>query len=108
MTAYSFQFNLFPILQSMKSRARSEGLFSIVVALVLSMVIYISLSILSIYTFGSRLDADVINNVSNEINHKWESTTLRVAFAIVIVCHILYLFFSGKEAMLILIDEWDR
>ena len=68
MTAYSFQFNLFPILQSMKSRARSEGLFSIVVALGLSMVIYISLSILSIYTFGSRLDEDVINNVSNEIN----------------------------------------
>ena len=72
------------------------------------MLIYISLSILSIYTFGSRLDADVINNVSNEINHKWESITLRVAFAIVIVCHILYLFFSGKEAMLILIDELDR
>lgn len=72
------------------------------------MLIYISLSILSIYTFGSHLDADVINNVSNERNHRWESLTLRVAFALVIVAHILYVFFPCKEAALTLIDEWDR
>lgn len=92
----------------MKSKKSSEGIKSIFLALGMAMVIYISLSVLSIYTFGSKLEADVIINVSHETNHEWESITLRVAFAIVIICHILYLFFSGKEAMLILIDEWDR
>jgi hypothetical protein len=72
------------------------------------MLLYITLSVLSIYTFGSSLHPDVINNVSTEINHDWESITLRIAFAIVIICHIPYVFFSGKEALLILIDEWDR
>ena len=92
----------------MRDKSNSNGIQAIVLALGMAMIIYISLSVLSIYTFGSSLQADVIINVSNEINHKWESITLRVAFAIVIICHILYLFFSGKEAMLILIDEWDR
>jgi hypothetical protein len=92
----------------MKGRSKNDGIKSIILALGMAMVVYISLSILSIYTFGSKLQADVIINVSNEVNHKWESITLRIAFAIVIICHILYLFFSGKEAMLILIDEWDR
>lgn len=72
------------------------------------MGIYITLSVLSIYTFGSSLDPDVIRNVSLERNHEWESITLRLAFAIVIICHIPYVFFSSKEALLILIDEWDR
>ena len=92
----------------MRSKVSGDGLSAIILALGMSMIIYISLSILSIYTFGSRLETDVIVNVSNELNHQWESITLRVAFAIVIICHILYLFFSGKEAMLIIIDEWDR
>lgn len=92
----------------MKDKSNDKGIQAIVLAIGMAMIIYISLSILSIYTFGSKLEADVIVNVSNEINHQWESITLRVAFAIVIICHILYLFFSGKEAMLMVIDEWDR
>lgn len=74
----------------------------------MAMTLYIVLSILSIYTFGSSLMADVMSNVSTERNHNWESITLRVAFAIVIICHVPYVFFSSKEALLILIDEWDR
>jgi len=74
----------------------------------MAMGIYIMLSILSIYTFGSSLQPDVLDNVNEEVNHDWESITLRIAFIIVIVCHIPYVFFSGKEAMLIIVDEWDR
>lgn len=108
MTAYSFQFNLFPVLSSLKVKTNSNGMRAITLALGLAMAIYIALSILSIYTFGSLLKPDVINNVGEEINHEWESVTLRVAFAIVIICHIPYVFFSGKESFLILVDEWDR
>ena len=81
---------------------------AIIFALVMAMMVYIALSILSIFTFGSHLKPDVISNVGEEVDHKWESITLRIAFAIVIVCHIPYVFFGGKESFLILIDEWDR
>lgn len=76
-------------------------------ALLIAMMIYISLSILSIYTFGSQVRPDVMDNVG-EGRHEWESITLRVAFFIVIICHIPFVFFSSKEAFLILIDELDR
>lgn len=78
------------------------------IALLLSMVVYIALSVLSIFTFGSALKPDLIDNVGEEIDHDFESIVLRAAFAIVIVCHIPYVFFAGKESLLVLIDEIDR
>jgi hypothetical protein len=72
------------------------------------MGVYITLSMLAIFTFGSRLKPDVIDNVGEEVGHAWASITLRMAFAVVIVCHIPYVFFSSKESFLILLDEWDR
>jgi hypothetical protein len=108
MTAYSFQFNLFPVVASMKLRSNNAATKAVYYALAMAMVIYVVLSVLSIYTFGSSLQPDVLDNVNEEIDHQWESITLRIAFIIVIVCHIPYVFFSAKEAMLIIVDEWDR
>ena len=33
---------------------------------------------------------------------------MQILFLIIIACHIPYLFFSGKEALLIIIDEYMR
>ena len=68
-----------------------------------SVFIYVSLGILSIYTFGSDLDTSVIANVNKEENVY--SYIIRVAFLLVLACHIPYIFFPTKESFLIIFDE---
>lgn len=38
----------------------------------------------------------------------WESFVMQFLILIILACHIPYLFFSGKEAMLITVDEIMR
>lgn len=107
ITAYGFQQNLFPTVRSLKKPSKENALLSVFNALLLAMIIYIILSVLSLYTFGSQVRPDIMDNVGDG-KHVWESVTLRVAFFIVIICHIPFVFFSSKEALLIIIDELDR
>lgn len=108
MTAYSFQFNLFPVLSSLKIRTDREGYKAVSLSLGMAMTIYITLSYLAIYIFGSRLKPNLMQNVGLIEGHDFISSALRMVFAIVIVCHIPYVFFSCKESFLIIIDEQDR
>jgi len=71
------------------------------------MCLYIILSFLALYMFGSFLKSDVLQDVDEE-RGQWESYVLRAVFLVVLACHIPFIFFSGKEAALIIIDEVDR
>lgn len=38
----------------------------------------------------------------------WEAVIVQISFMVVLTCHIPFIFFSGKEALCICIDELDR
>ena len=62
--------------------------------------------------FGPTLESSVLLNVGNvrkpDGSAFWEAYIIQVAFMLVLMCHIPFIFFSGKEAILIVIDEISR
>ena len=72
----------------------------------MTVVIYIAVGFVSLYMFGSSIHTNVLDNVNEETDAT--SYVIRVAFLIVLACHIPYIFFSGKESLLIILDEVMR
>ncbi len=91
----------------MKDKSNENGLKAVSLAIFISMFIYISLSLLGIYTFGSNIKHDLLDNVG-ENGYSWESIIISICFLLVIIFHIPFIFFVGKEAFLIVVDELDR
>ncbi len=61
--------------------------------------------------FGHTLQSSVLLNIGNapydgrNDKHFWEAYICQVSFMCVIMCHIPFIFFAGKEALLTSIDE---
>ena len=102
--AYAFQLNLFPTYNSLGVNKNNKTILdAVALALVMTFFVYVSLGILSVYMFGSALNKSVLDNVDEEADSS--SYIIRVAFLIVLACHIPYAFFPVKEALLIMVDE---
>jgi len=72
-------------------------------SLSITFFIYVSLGILAIYMFGSQLSDSILDNLDEMTSAT--SYIIRVMFLIVLTCHIPYVFYSGKESLLIIVDE---
>lgn len=86
---------------------------SFFIGCMLVLILYVVLGTISLYMFGSELHSTILWNIGHEcVETKarcpTQSYVLRIMFLVVIVCHIPFIFFSGKEAMLIIIDEIQR
>ena len=75
--------------------------------------IYLAFGILGVFMFGHKVQPSVLDSVGAECaavgsQCPWEAYVLRLLFLTVLACHIPFVFFSGKEGVLIVIDEIDR
>ena len=95
---------LFPVYNSLGSdKSTAKVMKAVSIGSGLGSVIYVIMGILSIYTFGEGLMISVLDNL-NKVDNAY-SYTIRIAFLIVLACHIPYVFFPGKESLLIIFDE---
>ena len=112
MVAYSYQQNVFPVFESLKVMTIPSFNKSVILGLGFTSVIYISISIISIFLFEASLNSSVLYNIGLVTDPNgdvfWESTVIQISFMIVLVCHIPFIFFAGKESMCIIVDELHR
>ncbi len=112
LVAYSYQFNIYPIYGSLQIKTNEQYLKTNNCGLALTLIIYTTVALIAIAMFGEGLDTVVLQNIGTATNLNgnsfWESYVTQIAFIILLSCHIPFIFFAGKEGLLIIIDELDR
>ena len=113
MLAYSYQQNVYLIYSSLKNKTNEEYKKVNAYGTALTAVIYFTLSIVSIYMFGTGLETQVLLNIGRartitDDKPFWEAYIVQISFSVVLLCHIPFIFTSGKEGLLIIIDELLR
>ena len=74
--------------------------------IVLVSLVYLSVSFFIIYMFGKAVDKVFFENLKGKDGTiTWEGVTVRIAYLIIVACHIPYIYFACKEAGLIMVDE---
>jgi len=100
----------------LKKKTNENGLKVFGIATLIAIVVYFGVSVLGILIFGKNVTLNAGNLISN-INEEsqvntgkslWEAYVMRILYFIIVVTHTPPIFFPGKEAVLIMIDEIDR
>ena len=100
------------IFSSLKNKTNEEYKKVNLYGTLLTAVIYFTLAIVSIFMFGEELETQVLINIgtarTTDGKAFWEAYIVQISFSIVLLCHIPFIFTSGKEGLLIIIDELMR
>lgn len=110
--AYTYQQNLFQIFSAMKVKTNANYQKMNIIGLLTTYFVYIAVAVISLIMFGSDIHSSVLINIGDEKMNQgrtfWEGCVIQCSFCIVLICHIPFIFFSGKEGLLIMIDETHR
>ena len=104
ITSYGFVINFFPVYQSIDRRSNGKATLASFMALIFCFIVYIFFSFMAWYVYGDTLHANIFDNIQKE--DTFSSIFIRSLFLLIFICNIPFLFLPGKEAMLIMIDEY--
>lgn len=77
-------------------------------------IVYFITGLICLFMFGDGIESSVLLNIgdaryaSDPNKSFWEAYICQISFMIVLMCHVPFVFFAGKEAMLTVIDEIQR
>lgn len=109
--AVNFHVNLFSVNASQIDQSIRTTIRNIVISLILACCVYVFLTISSIVMYGSHIAQSLLVNIgiSYRDNRVYvESYVMQLLFLVVLAAHIPFVFFSAKESLLIMIDEFMR
>ena len=104
--SFYYQTGVFPAYSSMENKSTHNFMMSGASANLICALVYITLGVLCLAMFGSELQSDVLLNMATRPGIS--SIILRLVFAFLLMMHIPYVFFTTKDASLVLIDELQR
>lgn len=109
-TACNFQVNLFPIHSHQIDKSVGATVKYISCSMLLVQSLYFTLAIACILMFGSSIEESVLKNIGEPYGGGvgLGSYICQGLFLVILACHIPYLYYSGKESLLIIIDEIMR
>jgi amino acid permease len=107
IVAFSMQQNLFPMYNSLRVKTNKEALRATLYTVFICGCVYLAIPLLGLFFFGHVVDQNILNNIAVE-QDKVPSIVLRVIFLLVLGCHVPFIFFTGKESTLIIVDEIMR
>mmetsp|Transcript_34842 Transcript_34842/g.25168 ORF Transcript_34842/g.25168 Transcript_34842/m.25168 type:complete len:110 (+) Transcript_34842:776-1105(+) len=99
--------NLFPIHSQISPKTNHNTNSSVMLAIVMCSLVYIILGFAGLSIFGSSVTSNILTDLA-ETNNIVLSYTLRIIFVFVVLFHMPFIFYSGKESFLIVFDELDR
>jgi len=113
---FAFTSNLFPIYSALKEKTNENGLKVFGIATIIAIFVFSGVSLLGLMIFGKHVvdnGGNLISNINIEVqlqpgNNHWEAYVMRILYFIIVITHVPPIFFPGKEAILIMIDEIDR
>jgi len=115
MVAYAYQQNVFPIYSALKDKSIGGYAASSKRAFLFAICAYYIVALLGIFLFGLNIKSSILLNFGdpeyfdpNTGKPYWESTIIQISFMIVLLAHIPFIFFPGKEGLCILVDEYQR
>lgn len=77
-------------------------------------MVYYAVALVGIAMFGANLQSSILLNFGfngvnpNTGNPYWECYVIQFSFMVVLLCHIPFIFYGGKEGLCILVDEAAR
>ena len=104
LCSYNFSFIEFPLYHALgPDRSKEKMLKAIGLGMIETTLIYLACGLLAVYLFGSDVQSNVLDNIDGQTTVV--SYLIRIAFMILLACHIPYVFFLGKEGACIVVDE---
>jgi len=111
---------LFPVFAELKIKLTDECVNSFKLATRLTGTFYLLVALLGIYMFGTSVHdveskesiESILDNIASECQKPnswcWLSILIRILFLVIFIIHMPFVFYTGKEALLIIVDEFDR
>src|ERR1700733_8783190 len=99
---------LFSSFRSLEIRTSEEGNKSVKSTVTIIQFVIFPVALTCIYLYGTNLGSDLFERNIGAGNKDWPTFVMRIAFLLVTLAHVPFIFFAAKECFLSLVDELHR